>query len=193
MPGEGASNGDGRTTPRREWPSVRSAVKGRTIEFMTGDINELRLRGAERIAALADALRAIPPHLAPVRRASTVAIREQIYYGYEAPVARARGDRLLFGKYEIDSWWSEAAAELVRSGAAARGGRHLEREHVEPLGKIAEELLAAPRTPAEIVDLLESRLITCTVLPSEHRRLRSGSGWERYEAAGIAVRRGLHP
>lgn len=158
---------------------------------MAAQLNELRLECGARIAALTDALRSIPTGLAPVRRASTVAVREQIYYGYEVPVARARGNRVLFGRYELDGWWSVAAAELVRSGEAMRGGRHLERDHVEPVGKIAEELLACRRAPEEIVELLETRLMTCTVLAEEHRRLaRAGSGWGRYEAAGIAVRRG---
>ena len=157
----------------------------------------LRLRLAERIAALADALRAIPDDLAPVPRASTVAIREQIYYGYELPLARARGDRLLFGKYEVDGWWSEAAAELVRSGAVAIGRRQLERDHVEPVGEIAKDLLAVPRSAADIVEVLDARLITCTVLPTEHRdvgrarRGNPGSGWMHYQAAGVAVRQGL--
>src|SRR4051794_38536185 len=123
----------------------------------TDEMNALRLRCAERIAALTDALRSIPAALAPVRRASTGAVGEQIFYGYETHVGRAQAKRLLHGKYELDGWWSEAAAELVRSGRAAPRQRLLARDHVEPIGQIAADLLAKPHSPAQIVELLEAR------------------------------------
>ena len=41
------------------------------------------------------------------------AVREQVYYGWEKPLALAQGGPLIFGKYEAYGWWSEAAAALV--------------------------------------------------------------------------------
>lgn len=156
-------------------------------------LDELRLSCAAKIAALADALREIRPDLAPCRRASLVAVREQIYYGWEHPLARAEGRVLLFGKYERDGWWSEAAANLVGSDRAARGKRLLERDHVEPVSLIVDDLLAVRRTPQQTSELLQQRLLTCTVLASEHRHLAqvTGEGWQRYDAAGITRRHGL--
>lgn len=152
---------------------------------------DLRLHCAARVAALADAIRGIPPELAPVRRASTVAIREQIYFGWERPMASARGVTYIHGKYEVEGWWSVAAARLVNDGLAQRGQRMLEREHVMPASEIVREVLAEPRNPEQTADLLDQGLVTCTVLAEEHRRLRGGGGWERYAAAGITVQRGL--
>ena len=79
------------------------------------------------------------------------------------------------------------------SGVVVRGTRQLEREHVEPVGRIVADLLAVPRTAEETAVLLEARLLTCTVLADHHRRLgrAPGDGWQLYEAAGIAVRCGL--
>jgi hypothetical protein len=124
-----------------------------------------------------------------------VALREQVYFGWEQPLARARGGPLIFGKYEAWGWWSDAAAALVRSGAALRGDRQLERDHVEPVSQIVADLLEVPRTAEEIAQLLEQWLITCTVVAEEHRRLgrARGDGWARYDAAGITYRYGLDP
>ncbi|MDQ6803711.1 MAG: hypothetical protein M3065_01815 [Actinomycetota bacterium] len=154
---------------------------------------ELRVACAARVSALVAALRGIPDELAPCRRAAAVAVREQIYYGWEQPLARASHARLLFGKYERDGWWSTAAAELVRSGGVVQGTGQLARDHVEPVRRIVADLLAVPRTPEETAALLDTRLLTCTVLADEHRRLERapGDGWQRYAAAGVAVRRGL--
>jgi hypothetical protein len=156
-------------------------------------LDELRLSYAAKIAALADALREIPPDLAPCRRASLVAVREQIYFEWEYPLARAEGRMPLFGKYERDGWWSEDAAKLVASGCAIRGKRLLERDHVEPVSRIVDDLLAVRRTPEETSALLQKRLVTCTVLADEHRRLArvKSEGWQRYADARIAYRRGL--
>jgi hypothetical protein len=99
-------------------------------------------------------------------RATTVAIREQIYYGYEAPMSRARGDRLLFGRYEIDGSWSEAVADLLANEQLTRGSRLPERDHVEPVGEIAKDLPAAARTAQQIVELMERRLMIYTLLPT---------------------------
>jgi hypothetical protein len=159
------------------------------------DFAALRISCAAKVAALADALRGIPRDLAPCRRASLVALREQVYFGWEQPLARARGARLIFGKYEADGWWSEAAAALVGSGAAVRGTRQLERDHVEPVSQIVADLLEVPRSAAETAALLEERLVTCTVLAEEHRRLgrTEAVGWARYDAAAIRYRLGLAP
>ncbi len=148
---------------------------------------------AAKVAALADALRGIPHDLAPCRRACLMALREQVYFGWELPLARARGAQLVFGKYEADGWWSEAAAALVSSGAAMRGTRQLERDHVEPVSQIVVALLEVPRSAAETAALLEERLVTCTVLAEEHRRLggTAGVGWARYDAAQVRYRLGL--
>jgi hypothetical protein len=170
------------------------AQTARSVDNLGVDeLDHLRLSCAAKIAALADALRDIPAELAPCRRARLVAIREQVYFGWEHPLARAGGRLPLFGKYERDGWWSEAAAELVRLGGAIAGKRLLERDHVEPVSRIVDDLLAVRRTPEETAALLEARLITCTVLADEHRKLgrAPGEGWERYAAAGIAVRRGI--
>ena len=156
-------------------------------------LDELRLSCAAKIAALADALRDIQPDLAPCPRASLVAVREQIYFGWEHPLAHAEGKVLLFDKYERDSWWSKAAAELVQSGGVTRGNRLLERDHVEPISVIVHDLLAVRRTPEDTAALLQERLVTCTVLTSEHRCLARahGKGWERYADVGIEYRCGL--
>lgn len=61
---------------------------------------DLRIDLAAKVVALVDAIRNIAPELAPVKRASTQAIREQVYYGYEVPLARARGGPRWWGKYE---------------------------------------------------------------------------------------------
>jgi hypothetical protein len=159
------------------------------------DLAKLRISCAARVAALADALRDIPPELAPCRRASLVALREQVYYGWEQPLARARGAQRIFGKYETNGWWSEAAAALVVSGAAVRGTRQFERDHVEPVSHLVADLLVVRRSAAETAALLEERLVTCTVLADEHRRLgrARGAGWARYHAAGIRYHFGLQP
>lgn len=150
-----------------------------------------RVERAARVAALTDALRAIPPELAPVERARTIAIREQVYFGYELPLSRARGARRLWGKYEEDRPWTVAAAELVASGRAVKGEWQLNREHVFEAAKLVKELLERQRTPLETADLLDERLVTCTVLASEHAALNrvphALTGWQRYEAAGIEV------
>jgi hypothetical protein len=57
-----------------------------------GDIAQLRLTWA----ALADALRNIPSELAPCRSASLVALREQVYYGWEQLLARAWWQQMHF-------------------------------------------------------------------------------------------------
>jgi hypothetical protein len=155
------------------------------------DISVLRLGFAARIAALCDALRDIPEELAPCARARVVAVREQVYYGWELPLSRARGDKLLFGKYELDGWWSVAAANLVLEGKAVRGRRQLEREHVNPAADWVNELLATRRLPEAVAALLDECLVTCTVLAAEHRLLRRGAGWQRYGDAGIKIRLGI--
>lgn len=154
-------------------------------------LHDLRTKCAARVVALVDALRSIPVELAPCSRAKGVAVREQIYYGWERPLASARGAKCLNGKYEVDGWWSVNAADLVNSGHFQPHTRQLEREHVEPMADIVQELLASQRTIDETADLLDSRLVTCTVLSAEHRRLGKGTGWGRYEQTGIAVQLGL--
>ncbi len=153
--------------------------------------SDLRIGCAARVKALVDAIRSIPPELSPVKRASTQAIREQVYHGYEQPLARARGGVRLWGKYEHDRPWSIGAAELVRSGQAVKGRRMLERDHVWEATGIVRELMARPRTAEETAELLDAMLMTCTVLTDEHMRLgrvpRDLTGWKRYEHAGIAV------
>jgi len=52
------------------------------------------------------------------------------------------------------------------------------------VSRVVWELLAVQRTVEETADLLDARLITCTVLSDEHRRLGTGDGWGRYEQAG---------
>ncbi len=106
-------------------------------------------------------------------------------------MAAARRITYVAGKYEVEGWWSLAAAELVNSGGFSPRTRQLEREHVEPMSLLVRELLAAPRTVDETAELLDARLVTCTVLAAEHRVLRVGHGWERYELAGIPIRNGL--
>jgi hypothetical protein len=71
----------------------------------------------------------------------------------------------------------------VNSGGFRPRTRKLEREHIEPVGQIVADLLAVPRTVDETAELLESRLITCTVLTEEHRRLPSGGGTDTGEPA----------
>jgi hypothetical protein len=158
---------------------------------MDKSVADLRVECASRVSALVNAIRSIPPGLAPVKRASTQAIREQIYYGYEVPLSSARGGERLWGKYEHDRPWSVAAASLVRSGAAERGKRQLNREHVWEIADTVTELLAQSRSPEDTADLLDTRLVTCTVLAEEHARLgrvpKCLVGWERYEHAGIPV------
>lgn len=151
----------------------------------------VRLHCAAKVVALVEAIRSIPADLAPCSRAKTQAVREQIYYGWERPMAVARGVTYVASKYEVDGWWSIAAAELVNAGGFQRSTRQLEREHVEPVGAIVADLLAVPRTVEATADLLDARLITCTVLAEEHRRLGSVGGWDRYAQAGIAIQRGL--
>jgi hypothetical protein len=87
---------------------------------------------------------------------------------------------------------SVAAADLVNAGQYLPRTRQLEREHVEPVSLLVWDLLATERTVDETTDLLDARLVTCTVLSEEHRLLGSGDGWARYEEAGITVQRGLH-
>ena len=157
----------------------------------TGAGDEVRWLCAARVVALVEALRGIDPELAPCTRARVVAVREQIYFGWERPMAAARGGGYVASKYEVDGWWSVAAAELVNSGGYRARTRQLEREHVEPVGQIVADLLATPRTVEETATLLETRLLTCTVLAEEHRRLSAGGGWDRYARAGIAVQNGL--
>jgi hypothetical protein len=170
------------------------------MNYRVEDFAALRISCAAKVAALADALRGIPRDLAPCRRASLVALREQVYFGWEQPLARARGAQLIFGKYEADGWWSEAAAALVDSSAAVRGTRQLERDHVEPVSQIVADLLEVPRSAAETAELLEKRLITCTVSgrgtspPRAHESRRMGpirrrryplSRWPGTRAAGL--------
>lgn len=159
----------------------------------TEDLTALRLHCAARLAALCDAIRSIPEDLKPCSRSQVQAVREQIYYGWERPLAAARGAVYIAGKYEVDGWWSVSAAALVNTGQFQPRTRLLEREHVEPVSKVVWDLLAVQRGAAETADLLDARLLTCTVLSDEHRRLRSGEGWGRYEAAGVIVQRGLRP
>lgn len=155
------------------------------------DIRELRLHYAAQVVALVDALRSIPPDLTPCKRARVQAVREQIYYGWERPLAAARSLRYVAGKYEVDGWWSVAAAALVNSGQFQPRTRQLEREHVEPVSLLVWELLETQRTVEATADLLDERLVTCSVLSDEHRLLKVGVGWERYAVAGIQVQRGL--
>ncbi|MGQ0631582.1 MAG: hypothetical protein ACT4P1_11100 [Sporichthyaceae bacterium] len=159
--------------------------------MVTTGAEAARLHCAAKIVALVEAIRGIPDDLAPCSRAKSVAVREQIYYGWERPLAAARGAAYVASKYEVDGWWSVAAAELVNSGGYQRSTRQLEREHVEPVGAIVADLLAVPRTVGATADLLDARLVTCTVLADEHRRLGAGSGWDRYTKAGIAIQFGL--
>lgn len=158
---------------------------------MDEDLDALRGRCAAGVKALVDAIRAIPPELAPVRRASTQAVREQIYHGFERPLARARGGPRLWGKYEQDRAWSVAAVDLVRSGRAVCGQRMLNRDHVWEAALIVSELLGEERSVSETAELLESRLVTCTVLAEEHALLgrvsRDVVGWDRYRVAGVAI------
>jgi hypothetical protein len=124
--------------------------------------------------------------------ASMVAIREQIYFGWEFPLARTKGRMPPFGKYERDGWWSEVAAALVTSGNASQGKRLLERDQIEPVSLIVGDLLRVCRSPEETSELLQERLVTCTVLVGEHGRLGQamGDGWQRYDSAGITRRSG---
>jgi hypothetical protein len=155
------------------------------------ELGDLRTLSAARVVALVDALRAIPEDLTPCSRSRVVAVREQIYYGWERPLAAMREVAYVAGKYEVDGWWSVDAAALVNSGQFQPRTRQLEREHVEPVSRVVWDLLATQRTVEQTADLLDARLTTCTVLTDEHRRLRTGEGWGRYALAGIAVQRGL--
>jgi len=170
----------------------REAVdRGRLGGEKGGDLRELRTLCAARLVALVDALRSIPEDLTPCSRSKVVAVREQIYYGWERPLVTAHGVKCIAGKYEVDGWWSMGAAALVNSGQFQPRTRQLEREHVEPVSRVVWDLLAIPRTVEETADLLDARLITCTVLSDEHRRLGTGEGWGRYEHAGVMVQPGL--
>lgn len=62
----------------------------------------------------------------------------------------ARRAALLDGKYEIDGWWSVAAAELVNGGMYVSRCRQLERDHVVPASTIVAELMTARFTPVEL-------------------------------------------
>lgn len=64
------------------------------------EIRALKLELARPIVALASALRSIPADMAPVAQATQGALREQLNFGYEVPLARARKERFLLGKYE---------------------------------------------------------------------------------------------
>jgi hypothetical protein len=55
----------------------------------------------------------------------------------------------------------------------------------------AVDLLATPRSAEETANLLDRRIVTCTVLATEHRLLRKGEGWDRYAIAGVEVQLGL--
>jgi hypothetical protein len=55
----------------------RSSTR-RVNNLLVDHLDQLRLSCAAKIAMLADKLREIPPDLAPCRRASLVAVREQI-------------------------------------------------------------------------------------------------------------------
>jgi len=158
---------------------------------MPDELAALRLHCAARLAALCDAIRSIPADLKPCSRSQVQAVREQIYYEWERRLATARGAVYIAGKYEVDGWWSVDAAALVNSGQFQPRTRVLEREHVEPVSKVVWDLLAVQRTPEETADLLDARLLTCTVLAEEHRLLRAGEGWGRYEAAAVSIQRGL--
>lgn len=125
----------------------------------------------------------------PVKRATTQAIREQIYHGYELPLARARGGARVWGKYEEDRPWTHEAAARYLSGDLKRGQRLLNRDHVWEAAGIVGELLGQQRNPQETADFLDQRLVTCTVLASEHAALGrvpgAVVGWDRYRFAGI--------
>lgn len=141
--------------------------------------------------AIVEAIRGIDPDLRPVKRAVTQAIREQIYHGYERSLAKARGNPHVWSKYEEDRHWSKAAADRVLSGKAERGKRELNRDHVFTAASLVDELLERQRTIIETADLLDLRLVTCTVLAKEHADLGKApkdlSGWDRYRWAGITV------
>ena len=97
-------------------------------------LDELRLSCAAKIAALADALRDIQPDLAPCPRASLVAVREQIYFGWEHPLAHAEGKVLLFERVRARQLVVQGCGRAsVQSGGVTRGNRLLERDHVEPI------------------------------------------------------------
>jgi hypothetical protein len=74
---------------------------------------------AARLVALVDALRSIPEELTPCSRAKVVAVREQIYYGWERPLAAARGVAYVASKYEVDGWWSLSAARPCELGTVS--------------------------------------------------------------------------
>lgn len=157
---------------------------------MSGAQQTQRLSEAEAVKAVVDAVRSIPNM---VKRARTVAIREQIYHGYEMRLARARGGVMTFSKYEHDRHWSRRARDDVRAGKIARGDRQLNRDHVLAAASLVEELLAESRTVEETADLLDARLITCTVTADAHGDLgrvpKSRTGWARYDDCNIEVLR----
>lgn len=133
---------------------------------------------------MVDAIRSIPADVAPARRARTQAIREQVYHGYEMPMVALRGAPRLWSKYEYDRPWSVAAARLAASPELKKGENQLNRDHVHEAVDLVDELLSEVRTVAETADLLDERLVTCTVTHDEHRKIKSRKaglvGWERY-------------
>lgn len=156
---------------------------------MTHIDEAFRLERAATVKALVDAIRSIPSELSPTRRARTQAIREQIYHGYEVPMARHRNAARLWSKYEYDRPWSLKAVMLAESGALQRGKNMLNRDHVWEAAHVVDELMERDRSVEETADLLDQRLETCTVTHEEHRALRKkqvDTGWARYRSLKIA-------
>lgn len=177
-------------------PTGLRSLGAPTIASMDSKFEDLRLDCAAKVAALVDAIRSIPPELSPRRRARTQAIREQIYHGYERPLAKARGASRVLNVYEEDRAWSDAAADLVLLNGARRGTKQFARDHVVEIESIVEELFEKPRNPADTADLLDKALVTCTVLTAEHALLgkvpSNFVGWDRYTKAGIKYRTSLN-
>jgi hypothetical protein len=83
--------------------------------------------------------------------------------------------RLGHRKYESCEWWSKKA--LAAYNADRRGYKKLVAlEHVKPRQVLVDELIAS-RSKKEAHRIFES-IITCVVLRSEHKKLRTPKNWK---------------
>lgn len=88
------------------------------------------------------------------------------------------------------SWTPHPQADTRRRSAEQRSLKKLNHEHVLPRKWLREQMKADPSRCEEII----ASAIGCVVTREEHERLTTASrlnpelqGWERYQAAGVAV------
>ncbi len=84
-------------------------------------------------------------------------------------------------KYKGQRYWSGASLDHYQRTRSTKGLRH---EHVFERKKLIDEIVEAHADEEQIKKIFK-KAVACVVLHDEHKKLKSGNGWQRYKSAKV--------